>query len=74
MKITNLKLIAEIIEELTHKKAEVKDLYLDYGAKIYGQNIIINDEYQLLSFKQLEEGLTLNEIEEISNKIVERGW
>lgn len=74
MEIRNLRVIAEIIEELTHRKAEVQDLYLDFGAKIYGQNIVINDQYQLLTPRQLEDGLTLNEIEEICKKIMERGW
>lgn len=74
MRITNLRLIAEIIEELTQRKAEVKDLWLDYGAKIYGQNIVIEDDYQLLSPRQLEEGLTLAEVEEEVRKIIKRGW
>jgi len=50
--------IAKVISEMTGEKTRVERIYLDFGANIIGNNIIVGDEdtsYQLLNFREIEE-------------------
>lgn len=73
MKLT-LKAIAVLIEENTNAKAEVADTWIDYGAGIHQDQILITEEdgshYQLLTPRELDEvELETYTLEEVQDHI-----
>jgi hypothetical protein len=81
----NLNAVREIIQENIsfNSRVEIKDIWLDFGAQIHGDNIVISGEdvlrdYQLLNPRQLKDikygVFTIEELESIISKMNERGW
>ena len=81
----SLDTIARIIGDLTGKKTYVQRIYLDYGAGLMGDNIIVEkddegliDDYQLLSIADLDRvkngSFTWQDILDECEVINRRGW
>ena len=57
MKGLTLGTLVEVIREMTEERVRIEKIYLDVGANIVGENIIVGDDdmqYQLLSISDLD--------------------
>jgi len=77
-----------ILKDMTGLECYVKEIWLDFGAGIKGENIIVKDtrhqpsasnwDYQLLCPRDLDEvsvGIfTFDDVQRIIDKMNERGW
>lgn len=68
----NLEFIAKLIEKETGRKAEVKEVYIDYGSNYKAENIIIDNEYQLFTPSQLASEITTEDVQRVIEKINRR--
>jgi len=82
----DLKVVKAIIEANTEIKTEIKEVYWDFGAGIKHVNLIAPGPdcspggygYQLLNYNETRKAaagiMTIEEVQEIVEKINERGW